>query len=173
MVCGSSKKVILTFFKEGVFHLNHVYLSFLDQSQLERVVIWSNFLIEIGQGSMCYMPGGIQPSAVGIQRRFLKARLTCCSLPPGFWRLSYLDLPGGINPAMGHLETVTGQGCRGKVRVLCPPPPILFFRNLPLSLSLLLFKPFSQIQCCRSQPYIHTTIYLLRETKEKKIDGKD
>lgn len=115
----------------------------------------------VKRGSICYMPGGIQPSAVGIQRRE-KSHLTCF-LPLGFWQSSCLYVFCRRKSDTGHSETIAGQDRGGYSCYTFPSSNCnlsLVISPSPTLQTLFLFSlnPLSEIQCCRSQPYIHRTI---------------
>lgn len=115
----------------------------------------------IKQGNICYIPGGKQPSAVGIQSR--EKSCFTCSLPLGFWRSSCLYFLWGRNP-----DAITGQGCGGKTCYTCPPP--LF--SLTSGICLFFFPHLNRQSNSTSYSLNHLT-FLLGKRKRRKKDLKD
>lgn len=123
----------------------------------------------VEQGSICYVPGGIQPKCCGDSKE-REITFECRSLPPGFWWWSCLYFSSGRNSHAGHSETLTGQGCGGKTCYTVHPQMLFLLWGF---LSLFSpFKPFSQIQCCRTQPHIQTTICFSSWRKKKQEDDR-
>lgn len=115
------------------------------------------------------MPGGIQPKCCGDSKE-REITFECRSLPPGFWWWSCLYFSSGRNSHAGHSETLTGQGCGGKMCYTVHPQMLFLLWGF---LSLFSpFKPFSQIQCCRTQPHIQTTICFSSWRKKKQEDDR-
>lgn len=134
------------------------------------LVVWIT-QVHVKQGSICYMPGGIQPNAVGIQRRE-NSHLTCV-LPIGFWQSSCLYLSWGRNPDR-HRPFRDSHWAGLWRKCMCNPPSLNCI--LPSGICLfLLFKSLqsnSMLQEPTSYRYNSFT-FLFGKRERKKIDLKE
>lgn len=122
------------------------------------LVVWTT-QATVKQGSICYMLGGYNPMLWGFKGE-----------RNHYWLVFYRLDSGSLSVCIScevktQTETVTGQGCGGNAYVILHPQSLFSFQGFVSFCCLNLFSP---IQCCRSQPHIHTTVSLpLWETRKE------